>query len=73
MSCWQCSGSREKSVSTEQVICPVGDFGRLMSLMRYLCENGVGLGHWLEVLDDAGRGVLALHGSRWAGQAERKA
>ena len=29
---------------TEQVICPVGDFGRLMSLMRYLCENGVGLG-----------------------------
>ena len=31
---------------TEQVICPVGDFGRLMSLMRYLCENGVGLGHW---------------------------
>ena len=40
---------------TEQVICPVGDFGRLMSLMRYLCENGVGLGHWLDVLDDAGQ------------------
>ena len=39
---------------TEQDICPVGDFGRLMSLMRYLCENGVGLGHWLDVLDDAG-------------------
>ena len=55
---------------TEQVICPVGDFGRLMSLMRYLCENGVGLGHWLDVLDDAG--VLALHGCKWAA-GERKA
>lgn len=49
---------------TEQVICPVGDFGRLMSLMRYLCENGVGLGHWLDVLD--------LHGCKWAA-GERKA
>ena len=28
--------------TTEQVICPTGDFGRLMPLMRYLCENGVG-------------------------------
>ena len=53
---WQCGNSREKSVSPEQVILPRwGDFGRLMSLMRYLCENGVGLGHWLDVLDDAGR------------------
>lgn len=57
---------------TEQVICPVGDFGRLMSLMRYLCENGVGLGHWLDVLDDAGQVLLALHGCKWAA-GERKA
>ena len=37
--------------TTEQVICPTGDFGRLMPLMRYLCENGVG-------------DLLALYGSR---------
>lgn len=41
--------------TTQRVICPVGDFGRLMSLMRYLCENGVGLDHWLDVLDDVGQ------------------
>ena len=40
---------------TEQVICPVGDFGRLMSMMRYLCENGVELEQWLNVLDDVGQ------------------
>ena len=58
--------------TTEQVICPTGDFGRLMPLMRYLCENGVGLGHWIEVLDDAGVIVLALYGSRGR-PAKRKA
>ncbi len=35
-------------------LCPRATLGRLMPLMRYLCENGVGLGHWPEVLDDAG-------------------
>ena len=30
-------------------------FPRAMELMRYLCENGVGLEQWLEVLGDAGQ------------------
>ena len=59
---------------TEQVICPVGDFGRLMSLMRYLCENGVGLGHWLDVLDDAGQvywPCTAANGEQESGKPAR--
>ena len=59
---------------TEQVICPVGDFGRLMSLMRYLCENGVGLGHWLDVLDDAGQvywPCTAANGQQESGKPAR--
>lgn len=38
----------------EQAFCPAGDFRALMTLMRYLSENGVGLGQWMNVLDDAG-------------------
>ena len=58
--------------TTEQVICPTGDFGRLMPLMRYLCEKW----RWTGPLDrSAGRrrgGLLALYGSRgWS--AKRKA
>ncbi len=29
-------------------------FARAMQLLRYLCENGVGLEQWLGVLDDIG-------------------
>ena len=29
-----------------------GSFARVMRLMRYLCENGIGPGQWLDVLDD---------------------
>ena len=53
---------------------PVGDFGRLMSLMRYLCENGVGLGHWLDVLDDAGQvywPCTAANGQQESGKPAR--
>ena len=56
---------------TEQVICPVGDFGRLMSLMRYMKK-------WSRAGPLAGctgrrrAGVLALHGCKWAA-GERKA
>lgn len=60
--------------TTEQVICPTGDFGRLMPLMRYLCENGVGLGHWMEVLDDAGViywPCMAAEGGRQSGKPTR--
>ena len=59
---------------TEQVICPVGDFGRLMPLMRYLCENGVGLGQWTEVLDAAGVTYwpcMSAEGGRQSGNPTR--
>ena len=36
---------------TSRVVCPAGSFGRAMPLMRYLCENGIGPGQWLDVLD----------------------
>ena len=29
-------------------------FARAMQLLRYLCENSIGLEQWLDVLDDAG-------------------
>ena len=35
-----------------RVVCPDGSFARVMRLMRYLCENGIGPGQWLDVLDD---------------------
>lgn len=34
-----------------RVVCPAGSFRRAMPLMRYLCENGIGPGQWLDVLD----------------------
>lgn len=46
--------------SIRQVICPQGEFRRSMLLMRYLCENGVGFEHWLDVLDDLGVGYLPV-------------
>lgn len=39
---------------TSSIYCPQCRFERVMNLMRYLCENGVGMGQWLEVLEDAG-------------------
>ena len=59
--------------TTEQVICPTGDFGRLMPLMRYLCENGVGLGHWTRSAGRRRGDLLALYGSRGqVGKAESR-
>ena len=43
-------------------------FSRAMKLMRYLCENGVGLQQWLEVLCDAGQAVWPLNGPDTAGE-----
>jgi len=37
-------------------------FSRAMQLMRYLCENSVGLEQWLEVLSDAGQAYRLLNG-----------
>ena len=42
--------------------------------MRYLCENGVGLGHWLDVLDDAGQvywPCTAANGQQESGKPAR--
>ena len=37
-----------------------GCFARAMQLMRYLCENGIGLEQWLDVLADAGQSYQQL-------------
>ena len=39
-------------VRTSAVLAPADSFGRVMRLLRYLCENGVGPEQWLEVLED---------------------
>ncbi len=39
-------------VRSSAVLAPEGSFGRVMQLLRYLCENGIGQEQWLEVLDD---------------------
>ena len=35
-----------------RVLCPQENFPRAMRLTKYLCENGIGPGQWLEVLED---------------------
>ena len=46
--------SREQGgkVRSSTVLAPADSFGRIMRLLRYLCENGVGPEQWLEVLED---------------------
>lgn len=39
-------------VRSSTVLAPADSFGRVMRLLRYLCENGVGPEQWLEVLED---------------------
>ena len=43
---------QDGQVQRSRVLLPESGFARAMQLLRYLCENGVGLGQWLEVLDD---------------------
>lgn len=38
-----------------RVFCPSGNFPRAMRLMRYFCENGVGPGQWMDMLEDLGQ------------------
>lgn len=45
---------QEGRLARGQAFWPGGEFRRTMLVMRYLCENGVGLEQWLEVLDDLG-------------------
>ncbi len=39
-------------VRSSTALAPADSFGRVMRLLRYLCENGVGPEQWLEVLED---------------------
>ena len=34
------------------VLAPQGSFARAMRILRYLCENSIGLEQWLDVLED---------------------
>ena len=49
------------------VLAPADSFGRVMQLLRYLCENSVGLEQWLDVLDDAGQSYELLENAGEAG------
>lgn len=51
---------QEGRPGVRQVIWPQGNFRRAMQVMRYLCENGVGFEHWLDVLDDLGVNYLPV-------------
>ena len=42
-------------------------FSRAMQLLRYLCENSIGLEQWLDVLDDAGQSYELLENAGGAG------
>ena len=56
---------------TSRVVCPDGSFARVMRLMRYLCENGIGPGQWLDVpapaLPPAGSGGGRARGREFPG------
>lgn len=47
-------------VHSSAVLTPPGSFARVMLLLRYLCENGIEQGQWLEVLDDVQQPYLRL-------------
>ena len=54
-------------VRSSTVLAPADSFGRVMRLLRYLCENSIGLEQWLDVLDDAGQSYELLENAGEAG------
>ena len=56
-------------VRRSAVRLPKGSFARAMQLLRYLCENSVGLEQWLEVLADAGQSYELLENAGTAGMS----
>ena len=54
-------------VRSSTVLAPADSFGRVMRLLRYLCENSIGLEQWLDVLDDAGQSYELLENACEAG------
>ena len=51
-------------VRSSTVLAPADSFGRIMRLLRYLCENGVGPEQWLEVLEDVHQSYQLLDTSK---------
>ena len=51
------------------VLTPAGSFARVMQLLRYLCENGIGQEQWLEVLDDVRQPYQRLESAAGPGDA----
>ena len=51
-------------VRSSTVLAPADSFGRVMRLLRYLCENGVGPEQWLEVLEDVHQPYQLLDSSK---------
>ena len=45
---WEQGGTMRRSA----VLAPQGSFARAMRILRYLCENSIGLEQWLDVLED---------------------
>ena len=45
---WEQGGALRRSA----VLAPQGSFARAMRILRYLCENSIGLEQWLDVLQD---------------------
>ena len=58
---------QDGQVRCSAVRLPEGSFARAMQLLRYLCENSIGLEQWLDVLDDAGQSYELLENAGEAG------
>lgn len=59
-------------VRSSTVLAPADSFGRVMRLLRYLCENGVGPEQWLEVLEDVHQPYQLLDTSKKRNKYSRR-
>ena len=50
-------------VRRSMALAPADSFARVMRILRYLCENGIGQEQWLEVLDDVQQPYQRLEGA----------
>ena len=50
-------------VSRSRVLTPADSFAQVMPLLRYLCENGIELEQWLDVLEDVRMPYRKLDGT----------
>lgn len=50
-------------VSRSRVLTPADSFAQVMPLLRYLCENGIELEQWLDVLEDVRMTYRKLDGT----------